>query len=216
MSYLLQNEAVFGIILIMILSLSLTFMVACHEVNSNEAPIWNQLSLEEGDIVYRRGSSLASQVVLASDTRGNYSHIGIIVRDSGAYKVVHAVPGESEPGAPDLVKMDPLRDFFADNRAVAGEIMRLEMNDSLRSLVAENAKDCYFRDAPFDHHYDLSGQTELYCTELIWFVFKTIDIDITRNSRTHVNFLSFKGDFIFPSDISNNTNLISIYSFNNH
>jgi hypothetical protein len=211
MSYPLQNKTLLWIVLFIIPC----FYVACHKVNSHEVPVFDQISLLEGDIVCRRGSSLASQVVLASDARGNYSHIGVVVLDSGTYKVVHATPGESEPDLPDLVKMDPLKEFFASNRAVAGEVMRMIMSDSLRKIVADKAKECYFSDTPFDHNYDLDEQAHLYCTELIWFVYKAIGVDITNNNRTHVNFLTFNGDFIFPSDISNNANLISIYSFNN-
>lgn len=212
MSYLLQNKFFLGFVLFLIL----TSMVACRQVNSNDFAGWDQINLEEGDIVFRRGSSLASRIVLASDTKGNYSHIGVVVRDSGHFKVVHAVPGESEPKQPDRVKMEAIHDFFAANRAVAGEVMRLQMDDSLRLVVADRAKDCFSKKILFDHDYDLSEQSCLYCTELIWYVFDAIDIDITRESRSYVNFLSFKGDFIFPSDISKNEDLISIYSFNNH
>ena len=212
MRYLLQNKIILGFVLFLIL----TSMVACRQVSSNDIAAWDKLQLQEGDIVFRRGSSLASQIVLASDTRGNYSHIGILVLDRGHFKVVHAVPGESEPKQPDRVKMEAIQDYFAANKAVAGEVMRLQIDDSLRVKVAASAKDCFSKKILFDHDYDLSEQSCLYCTELIWYVFNAIDIDITHESRSYVNFLSFKGDFIFPSDISKNEELISIYSFNNH
>jgi hypothetical protein len=112
--------------------------------------------------------------------------------------------------------MDPLQDFFAEGRAVAGKVMRLDISDSLRSLVASRARQCYYSNTAFDHKYDLSEQGHLYCTELIWHVYRSADIDITGNRRSNVNFFTFRGDFIFPSDILENKDLISIYSFNNH
>jgi len=176
----------------------------------------DQIELKEGDIVFRRGSSLASRVVLASDTRGMYSHIGIVVRKGNEFRIVHAVPGESDPEQPDRVRMDRIAAFFAFDRAVSGRVMRMEMGDSLRAKLASKALKYFNNKTLFDHHYDLTDSTELYCTELIWQVFNTVGIDITANSRSYVNFLWYQGDFIYPSDISQNENLITIYSFNNH
>lgn len=196
--------------------LSFVFLWACRQASSFNSISWDQIELKEGDIVFRRGSSLASRVVLASDGQGNYSHIGIIVREGNAFRVVHAVPGESGADQPDRLKMERLNEFFAPRRAVSGKVMRLEMSDSLRFCVASKARDYFDSKTLFDHHYDLTDSAELYCTELIWQVFRSVGIDITANSRSYVNFLWYQGDFIFPSDISRNDNLISIYSFINH
>ena len=198
------------------LVLFLISLWACHQAQSVNSNTWDQIELKEGDIVFRRGSSLASRVVLASDTKGNYSHIGIVVWDNDEYKIVHAVPGESVPDLPDRVKMDCVNKFFARDKAVAGKVMRLDMSDSLRGLVATKAREYYQNKTLFDHHYDLSDTVQLYCTELIWQAFNSVGVDISANSRSYVNFLWYQGDFIFPSDISKNKNLISIYSFNNH
>ncbi len=211
-----MNYPINKCLILCFLVFSLVSLSACNRARSFNSVAWQQLELKEGDIVFRRGSSLASRVVLASDAGGNYSHIGILVRDGNEFKVVHAVPGESEKDHPDRVKMDCMTEFFAYQRAVSGSIMRMEMEDSICQRVAAKAKDYFRNKTLFDHHYDLTDSTALYCTELIWRAFNDAGIDITDQSRSYVNFLWYQGDFIFPSDISRNENLITIHSFNNH
>ena len=72
----------------------------------------------EGDLLFRRGEGVASHFVLIADKGGVYSHIGILVKDSGNWKVVHAVPGEPDyENEPDRVKMEPVERFFNRERA---------------------------------------------------------------------------------------------------
>jgi Orthopoxvirus protein of unknown function (DUF830). len=69
--------------------------------------------LREGDVVFRRGAGLISRAVLAADEDGQFSHIGIVVRNGNNWMVVHAVPGEPEfKGDSDRVKMEPIASFF--------------------------------------------------------------------------------------------------------
>ena len=86
--------------------------------------------MRPGDIVFRRGGSMASNAVLLADRSGHYSHVGIVVDSCGVMMVVHAVPGEPEyEGAPDRVKMERPERFFSSLNACEGELQIVLTDD---------------------------------------------------------------------------------------
>lgn len=195
---------------------TVTFLQSCTSGLAEQKIHWQNVSLNEADIAFRTGRSMASRIVLASDTEGYYSHVGIIVKQNNKYMVIHAVPGESRPGEPDKVKMEALEQFYTPDKAKAGKIMRLNIDPELKTTITQYALQSYKNQTHFDHNYNLNDSTKLYCTELIWRAYKTAGIDITNNKTRYINFSVFKGNMIFPSHIQNNEKLISIFSFNNH
>ena len=177
---------------------------------SNYTP---QENIREGDLVFRRGIGLASQFVLLADKKGMYSHIGIVVLAENKYKIVHAVPGEPDSkGSEDRVKIDDIDTFFANDRAKSGAIMRIG-NDSIALHAAKEALRIYNKGMLFDHKYNLRDTSQMYCTELIHFVYSRAGIDLTEGRRNIINLPSFSGEYIFPSDIQQNTSIKTIYIF---
>ena len=84
------------------------------------------VSLEEGDIVFRRGGGFTSHAVLVGDHGGQYSHVGIGAEEGGRKMIVHAVPGEPDfDGDPDRVKMDTPEVFFSSLKTNIGEVCRV-------------------------------------------------------------------------------------------
>lgn len=167
-------------------------------------------ALKQGDIAFRKGEGIVSEIVLHSDADGLYSHIGIIVIHNDSIKVVHSVPGE---GDFDGVKIEPIEVFYAPNRAVKGEIMRMPLTDSQRSLISERALEKASQRVIFDHDYDIEDTTKLYCTELVELLFAQCDVDLSQNRMTEVNVPGFSGKYIMPSDIYKNTNLTTIFKY---
>jgi hypothetical protein len=156
--------------------------------------------LQEGDIVFRRGVSLASHVVLTADKEGGYSHIGIIVKDSSGWRVIHAVPGETDKENPEeIIKKESLSQFFAPNKAAAGAIYRLDTVETIGILAAQKAQILFERKLLFDHQYDLEDSTKMYCTELLFFVFNDAGVDISEGKRS--SFPGFREAFLLPGDI---------------
>lgn len=200
----------------MLCTIVVLIVVSACSNSSSQHPEWNEWQLEEADLVFRTGRSLASRVVLASDTEGYYSHIGIIVKHNNSFYVAHAVPGESQPNEPDRVKIESLPNFFNSDKAKSGCIMRLHINNSEKHQIAQYAVQKAKCGTLFDHLYDLGDTARLYCTELVWMAYQSAGIDITNNTRKYINFSKFKGDMIFPSHIQKNENLKQVYSFTNH
>ena len=165
--------------------------------------------LQEGDIAFRRGQSIASRVVLAVDKEGGYSHIGIVVKESSSWYVIHAVPGETDKDNPtEILKKESFSQFFAPDRAVSGAIYRLDANANIGFLAAQKAKVLFDRKLLFDHKYDLEDSTKMYCTELIYFVFNYAGIDISEGRRS--SYPAFRDEFLLPSDILANPKLKKI------
>ena len=169
--------------------------------------------LKPGDVVFRRGGGLASRVVVAADRQGNYSHTGIVVDSCGLMMIVHAVPDEHDDGSDsDRIKMDTPERFFAKDRATVGEVCRY--SDSLLALRASQiAAQMYRRGTAFDHDYDDSDTTRMYCTELLEYAFARAGHSIAGGRRHTVSLPFLHTRCILPSDIYCSPQLKSIYAF---
>lgn len=169
--------------------------------------------LQEGDIAFRCGTSMASNAVLLADKIASYSHIGIVVKQDDQFKIVHAVPDEHDsPDDKDRVKIDDIQTFFSTERSIAGAIMRIDDNITAHK-AADKAMKIYERGTLFDHDYDLNDSSKMYCTELIYFVYNEMGIDLTENRRSIVNLPALSGTYILPSDIQRNSILQIQYSY---
>lgn len=171
--------------------------------------------IEEGDIVFRRGEGVASRIVLAGDNGGEYSHIGMVVSDSGKLKIAHSVPGEPDfEGDFDRVKIDSVSVFFSADHASRGAVMRLSLTEQQKRKLSEKALEKALVKVKFDHDYNLEDTTRLYCTEFIQLVYSSIGFELSEGRRTTAFIPGMQGDYIMPSDIFENKNLRLIYSFN--
>jgi len=171
-------------------------------------------SLQEGDLVFRRGIGMVSRVVLAADKAGSYSHIGIVVKENSKWKVVHAVPGEPDyEGDPDRIKMDDIQLFFHKDRAKAGALMRLSMDSDLSHSAARHAIQLYRSRILFDHKYNLNDSSEMYCTELVDYIYKKQGIDLSEDRISRINIPGLNGDYLLPGHIQQSSLLQLIYYF---
>lgn len=174
----------------------------------------HDFSFKEGDIVFRQGQGVVSRAVLYADVDGVYSHLGIVVNDSGIMKVIHAVPGEPEfKDDIDKVKMETIDKFFSKTNASHGCVMR-GADDSITYLrIAEKAKHIFRRNTLFDHDYDHSDTLKMYCTELIHYVYMSQGIDLVETRMQNLNLPGFSGTYILPSGILESPYLSEMYNF---
>ena len=177
-------------------------LTACSDNIGREGTIFPaDLRLSEGDIVFRRGGGFTSHAVLIADKGGAYSHVGIVVDSAGQLMVVHAVPGEPDfEGDEDRVKMDRPADFFSTMRADRGAVYRPQDSVAARQ-AARSAMACYMRGVLFDHDYDDSDTTAMYCTELVVYAFSKSRHPLRRMTRHHLHLVGFEADCVLPSDL---------------
>lgn len=117
-----------------------------------------------GDLVFRYGDGLFSPFFRDFGGKGNpYSHVGVIVLDSGTLNVVHAEAEEwSGRGG---VRTDPLEDFLKGVRVWG--LYRLRASPGKREGVARTARRYARRKLPFDTAFDCRDSTAVYCSELV-------------------------------------------------
>lgn len=171
--------------------------------------------LREGDVVFRRGVGVMSRMVLMADDEGIYSHIGIVVRHEGKWKVIHAVPGEPDfEGDPDRVKMEDPESFFAPERAERGALMRLRIdNGRVAEKAARKAVELYRQGILFDHSYDSKDTTQMYCTEFVNYVYRCAGLLLVNGPGHRVPFPGKEVRVWFPGDVQSCKDLELIYQY---
>ena len=122
--------------------------------------------------------------------------------DEGEWTVVHAVPGEARKGEKELVKVEPLPVYFAEDSAECGAWMRIGCEDSIAARAAVYALGKAKEGVEFDDDYMLSDTSRMYCTELVWQAYLHQGVDISGGSRHEVPKQVCKdGECIYPKDI---------------
>lgn len=171
------------------------------------------VSLEEGDIVFRRGGGFTSHAVLMGDRGGQYSHVGIVADSAGVKMIVHAVPGEPDfDGDPDRVKMERPETFFSSIRTNVGEVCRVADRGAARR-AARKAVEIYRKHTLFDHDYDDRDTARMYCTELVSYVYKCAGMPLVGKDRHRVDLPMLHADVLYPSDIHHSRKLKTIIIF---
>ena len=188
----------------------LSILTACSQKHKNS---FENIAFKQGDLVFRKGAGAKSQAVLHADSLGIYSHIGIVVMKDSAFQVVHITPGERNDGEKvDRIKIEPISEFWRDDRAIHGAVYRLKEN-SPSEKAAEQALRLLKKGVLFDHDYQLCDTTEMYCTEFVWYSYSKAGLDISFGRRSVLNVPLYSGTYIFPSDIYTNSEFILIFSF---
>ncbi|MDD4848361.1 MAG: YiiX/YebB-like N1pC/P60 family cysteine hydrolase [Bacteroidales bacterium] len=187
------------------------FIVGCGLDQKSSYPIPENL-LQDGDLVFRCGISVSSYAVRVADKIGSYSHVGMVVKETDGWHVIHIVNGEMEDtDGKEIIKNEPISRFFRKDRARAGIVLRYDAPDSVLHQVVERAKTLSQQEIYFDAYYSLSDSTKLYCTELIYNIFQNAQIDISEGRRSRCP--TVKEEVILPSDIFKNQKLREIYHF---
>jgi len=194
--------------------LALCLWVSCKDTKAKSQRIMPVEILADGDLVFRRGTGLLSQVVTSASKDGVYSHIGILKKIDNEWFVIHAVPDEPDfEGDPDRVKMDSLSRFFMSDRAVRGMIARITEDTLAASKAACTAWEMARRGILFDHDYNLADTSRMYCSELVEFAYRKAGICLSEGRRTQIHVPAMGGTYLMPDDIAHNRKLKIIYSF---
>lgn len=206
---------VYRLLKIVSLPIILLTLVACNTSQSEFSEQRNiPVALQNGDIAFRCGMGFASKAILMTNHRSSYSHVGVVVAIDGRWCVIHEVPYEGKTREDDKIYCEPIGDFFNADKACAGAIRRVKGLDNLSQIaVRKYVMRQNERGVPFDHNYDLSDTTHLYCSELVWRSFQEIGVDVSNGSRSKINTPGFRGVHIMPADIELNGDLEEVYAF---
>jgi len=204
---------------LVLLFLAVMLFQGCKEQkkSANSEPMAMEL-YRPGDIVFRTGLSGASLMITGFDTKGIYSHVGIVCLDSDSNLcVAHAVPDELESEDDvDKVKLCSIGTFYSKDRAAAGGVFRLDESrfpDSVPQQAARLAYEMTKRNILFDSGFDDADTTRMYCTEFVVLVYNKLNTDLKEGRSTPMQVPGFAAKVVLPSDLEECGKLKKIYSF---
>jgi hypothetical protein len=160
----------------------------------------NQKLLCDGDIILRKGRSMASMAVCIADEYDGFSHIGIVKLVDGEPFVIHAVPGESN--GPDKVKMDPLPTFLHPSRASNLALFRPDLPGHIVAKACSTALSYFENELLFDDEYSWESDSKLYCTELVIKAYESAGFLMGKDKMQDIDFAFFNHRLIMPSFIA--------------
>lgn len=199
---------------LIIFLVALLVFAGCSGCSSTSTTDFSALvtKLEEGDLLFRKGTGVVGHIVTSVDNRGDYSHVGIVVRKDSAWQVVHAVPHEPDfKGDIDRVKIESVERFLGRYPEASFGHYRVKIGSDSIAIAVANALRLSEQRVPFDHDYDLSDTSSLYCTEFVEYIYSLAGIALSEGRRTELFFPSLSGNYIMPSDLTESAYLEPIY-----
>lgn len=190
--------------ILIVLWVGLFFITGC-DTPSTRNNIYDELKsqLREGDLLFRRGTGVVGHIVTAMDSEGCFSHVGIVVRCDDEWCVIHAVPHEPDfEGDFDRVKCEAVECFLGRYPNGDYGLYRTTIAPDKVAIAVRNARRLSDKQVRFDHNYDLADTTELYCTELIEYVYGLAGVTLSEGRRTEITFPIMEGSHIMPSDLT--------------
>jgi hypothetical protein len=178
--------------------------------SSAKLPLFSE-SLRSGDIIFRRGPSLESEVLMSMDGAADFSHVGVVLRERDETFVIHVVTRE---GGPDVTKREPIHDYLRADRATAAMAYRLiDDNPSRIAHAVEAAGEYVERQAPFDGDFDLTSEHALYCTELVWRAYQSAGVDLVDESLPQPTTSLIKHPILWPSILLHSKHLTAVWEW---
>ncbi len=167
--------------------------------------------LETGDLIFRKGQSNQSQIVLMFDRETSFSHVGLVQKIDAAVYVIHVAPGNPETGK--VVRREPLSTFLKPNLALKVGLYRLQEKYHHFAQPAVQVALSYLENGKiFDHDFDLKSMDKLYCTELVWKTYLEAGLDLTEGELDRLSLPLKRGLYIFPSSLHDNKYVQSVFS----
>jgi uncharacterized protein YycO len=121
-------------------------------------------TLQDGDIIFQTSLSNQSEAIQLA-THSEYSHMGILYENDGAWFVCEAV----QP-----VKLTPLDEWIRRGENGHYVVKRLKNADEVlteQTLAKMKQTGERFMGKPYDIHFEWSDD-KIYCSELVWKIYK--------------------------------------------
>ena len=193
--------------------LALSLLIGCVNSAPKQYPTPQipASKFHSADLAMRLGRTIESDLIARSgEGNDRYSHIGIIIESDSGLVVIDIEPSTDKHM--EQIKAQSLKEFFSPSKAIAGAVFRYK---ELDSIEINTLKTCAIRELnssiTFDHDYLLSDPTQMYCTELIEHIYKSINVSLSEGRTQRLPLA--KEPVIMPSDISRNKNLEKIWSY---
>ena len=187
-----RKKIITGTLLLAFLGTVMIFLYFCNSPSPTTS-VCRQTQIESGDLILSVGDSFKSRVVKTfeknTDTRVNYSHIGVFLRNADSVHIVHMSIDDG------FIKRENLKDFIENNGVIEYDIYRMEEPiphpERLYSIIDSVAD----TQMPFDRSFDMESDDSYYCTEFIYKTFLQAGI-------TSIKEIEYK-KYLYPNDVVN-------------
>jgi len=162
---------------------SITYILSDNEKNL----------IHNGDLVLRYGHGLVSDYIVDMfDEKYPISHCGIIRKSGKKIEVIHSESSSflSKEGI-QVQDFDSFTDAGHKNSII---IVRYnKCNSDEYQKITNYAQNYLDKEIPFDYAFDSDDTTTMFCSEIIWHVFKdAFKKDIFLNDKNETDFNQFK------------------------
>jgi len=147
---------------------------------------------QAGDLIFRRGTEPVSAAVLVVDG-GEFSHVGMLLGQPGAWQVLHATPSEV-PGRNDGVVIDSLAFFLNPARSKGHAVYRVEAS------AIQHRHAVHFAQGDAGKPFRIGDPNGTYCTLLVWQAWQQAGVDF-EVAFTQVQVPLLQGEYLFPSQL---------------
>lgn len=173
----------------------------------------NETEFHTGDLLFRRGNSFESLMVMMLDRTGEYSHVGVILLDNDTTWVVHMEPVRDSEGK-ETIRKEQISLFLAPEKSTQYALYRIN-NHKMPDLnkVKEYIIGAIIKQYSFDHHYDSDNDDKLYCSELIRNAYLDGGVDLIRGEYDFFNVFSINIPVILPSSLIGKINFDKIAQY---
>ncbi|MGV6861955.1 MAG: YiiX/YebB-like N1pC/P60 family cysteine hydrolase [Putridiphycobacter sp.] len=146
--------------------------------------------LQDGDIILRKGEGPLSAHLMIN-TKEEYTHCGIIFNDNGKWKAIHSIGAEISNDEVDGVQTIDLDKFVSHAADSTLFICRPVFTENAGEKVINRAQDYLAESKPFDHRFSLLSTDKLYCSELLYHIFKDVNngknvFDIKKKHKSYM------------------------------
>ncbi len=153
-----------------------------------------------GDLLFLRGTSLRTRVVLGADPDSPYSHVGMVQRRGSLVLLLHAAPDPPVPGGASVVRAEPLVTVL--RRAVHAAVYRPRSTEAEINAAVDAARTYLSR--PFDADLDLDSDAAIYCTELVWRAWNQAGVELLPHGPAEISTPFGRGTYALPSQLLDN------------
>jgi hypothetical protein len=177
----LTSNIIYFIELLLILGVILASYKVADAPSNKPQGFKEPESLDDGDLVFRRGNDLISRLVLSQGVSSRFSHVGVIVIHQAHFFVVHSLP-KGDTSA-DGVQIEPLSSFISSENASDVAFYRVKGIDK-KSRVKIRRYILHQMGKPFDEKFQLSDDNRIYCSELAVKALDAAGLDILKELPT--------------------------------
>ncbi len=150
--------------------------------------VYNQI--QNGDIILRKGAGpLSAHLML--NTKEEYTHCGIIYKDKNKWMVIHSIGGEISNNNKDGIQTISLNNFVKPTADSTLFICRPVFTKNAGEKVYKKGLEYLDKAYPFDHRFSLLTTDKLYCSEMLYHIFKDVNngknvFDIKKKHKSYM------------------------------